>query len=218
LIAQHLQRFLPPGSKLLDVGCGTGALVSQLVQKGYRAVGVDPQNAKLAERKRGESSLDLRRASAEDLPFSDEEFDAVIFADVLEHIEEGPALNEAFRVLAPGGILLLTVPAFAKLWSARDEEAGHLRRYAPADIRRLAGQFDAAVVRVGFYQFFLFPLFALSRLCKVPPHKEQVLPNWLNRLFFRINAVEIHLGRWVRWPVGSSLVAVLRKKSDRSLF
>ena len=196
---------------ILDVGCGTGALVSQLAQKGYQATGIDLQGDGLNRRKKREPFLHLIEANATKLPFHDGQFEAVILADVLEHLEEREVLKEIFRVLAPQGILLLTVPAFPRLWSQRDVEAGHLRRYAPADIRLLAKQCKGQLECLGFYQFFLFPLFVLSRFFNVKKQSEQSLPTWLNALFFKITVLEIWLGKWIQWPWGSSILAIIRK-------
>ena len=68
------------------------------------------------------------------LPCRGERFDAVLLLDVLEHVDDASALREARRVLSPGGFLFLSVPAFPGLWSYRDEDAGHRRRYTHASL------------------------------------------------------------------------------------
>ncbi|MDE3047127.1 MAG: class I SAM-dependent methyltransferase [Verrucomicrobiota bacterium] len=209
-ILQRLSRFIAShkNHRVLDVGCGTGHLVQQLVNSGYRAVGIDLQTEGWLQK----PSLHLLRASAAALPFPDGQFDAVILADVLEHMEERRPLQEAFRVLAPGGVLLIAVPAFPKLWSQRDTDAGHLRRYLPKDLRILAHGLGGEMVYLGFYQFFLFPLVVISRLFKISPRKEVNVPRFLNQLFWQINRFEVWLGQWIRWPWGSSLLAMIKKR------
>ncbi len=201
-----LLRTLSPGKQVLDVGCGTGHLVARLEETDFIATGIDPQPAFFSSH-----TSQLIQASAEKLPFPQESFDAVVMADVLEHLEEEAPLGEAFRVLVPGGILLLTVPAFPWLWSRRDERARHLRRYRTKDLHSIAHRFNGKLIDLRFYQCLLFPLFLLSRWLRISPDKETALPSWLNSLFFQINRLELWLGKWVRWPWGSSLIAVIKK-------
>jgi SAM-dependent methyltransferase len=170
------------------------------------------QKEGLLRKKRKMPSLHLLRASAKALPFPDGQFEAVILADVLEHMEEKSPLQEAFRVLAPGGILIIAVPAFPRLWSQRDTDAGHLRRYLPKDLQVLANELGGEMVYLGFYQFFLFPLVLISRLFKISPYKEVNIPRYLNQFFLQINRFEVWVGKWIRWPWGSSLLATVKKR------
>ena len=74
-------------------------------------------------------------ADLTDLPLPDGAFDGVVAGEVLEHIEaEGLALSEAGRVLRPGGILVLSVPAHPAWFGASDRWAGHVRRYTRATL------------------------------------------------------------------------------------
>lgn len=209
LILSHLKEIRK--KRVLDIGCGTGALVSQLAQKGYQAVGIDSQEEGLARRKIKEPHLSLFRGNAVELPFGDTQFDVAILADVLEHLDESKAFKEALRVVVPGGTVLITVPAFPSLWSERDIQAGHLKRYVRSDIQRLAKQFNCQIQFLGFYQCLLFPLFLISRLFKVRAQKEQNIPAWLNRLLLGVNIFEVWLGNWIQWPWGSSIIAVIKK-------
>ncbi len=198
LILNCLKKY-SPGKKILDVGCGSGSLLFFLKQNGYLAEGVDSHAAAPIQ------------ASAEKLPFLEGEFDALILADVLEHIEEKKALEEAFRVLTPKGILLLSVPAFSWLWSRRDVEAGHLRRYNAKEIFQIASVFNAKILFFSYYQFFLFPLFFLSRFFNTDPKREELISPWINACLLWVNSFEIWLGKWIRWPFGSSMIVVMQK-------
>jgi ubiquinone/menaquinone biosynthesis C-methylase UbiE len=202
---------LNKNQRILDVGCGTGNLVEELTNKGYQVVGIDLQKEGLLRQKIKKPSLHFLRACAKALPFPDGQFEVVIFADVLEHMEERRPLQEAFRVLAPGGILLITVPAFPRLWSRRDIDAGHLRRYLPKDLQMLANNLGGQMVYLGFYQFFLFPLVLISRLFNILPSKEVTISRYLNQLFLQINLFEVWAGKWIRWPWGSSLLGIVKK-------
>ncbi len=84
----------------------------------------------------------VQQAVLEQLPFDDGRFDVVIATDVIEHLDDDRrALAELRRVTAPGGRLVVTVPAYTWLWSRHDESMHHRRRYTAG---RLSAQMSAA--------------------------------------------------------------------------
>lgn len=105
-------------SKILDVGCGSGAILIPLWENGYQAVGVDPEPADLYGRLASLESLERFRKSVicargEALPFHSGVFDIVICSEVIEHVQRPELiLNEIHRVLKPGGALCITVPGY----------------------------------------------------------------------------------------------------------
>ena len=109
LVDRFVER-LTPGTRLVDVGCGEGALVERYAARGLDTLGVDVDY----------ESERVRRASLLSLPFDEASFNAALCLDVLEHIsllEQPAAVAEIRRVLAPGGRLLVTVPNLAHLHS-----------------------------------------------------------------------------------------------------
>jgi SAM-dependent methyltransferase len=149
------------------------------------------------------------------LPCGSESFDVVLLLDVLEHVDDVSALREASRVLSPGGFLFLSVPAFPRLWSYRDEDAGHRRRYTRTSLEQTVRGAHLEIREIGYYQCLLFPLVVASRVLgrRGPAAREaEDLPFvGLNALCALVNRFEVALGAVVRWPWGSSLVAVCQK-------
>jgi SAM-dependent methyltransferase len=126
-----LEAFLAasPGTAVLDAGAGSGTFSNRLSARGFDVTSTDVTDEAL-EVLRERVSGTVARADATSLPFGDASFDAVVLAEVLEHVEnDGAALTEAARVLRRGGILGITVPRNPAWFSQSDRWAGHVRRY-----------------------------------------------------------------------------------------
>jgi SAM-dependent methyltransferase len=120
---------------LVDVGAGSGGVTSMLGWDPGRVVVVEG-NKQLVGRAHRAYGLNGVRATVECLPLAEDEVEVVCFLDVLEHLAEPRvALQEAWRVLAPGGRLVVNVPAHPWLWSSADEFLGHVRRYTRPTLR-----------------------------------------------------------------------------------
>lgn len=126
-LVRRLVAPLPVG-RCLDVGCGSAGNTRALRDLGWSATGVElTEVASRIARGRGVSVV---RGDARFLPFPDATFDLVVSTDVWEHVVEDDAVaRESFRVLRPGGRLLIAVPAGRALWSGHDVALGHVRRY-----------------------------------------------------------------------------------------
>jgi len=206
---------LPHGEKALDIGCGTGWMVRWLAAKGLRPIGLDSLAPALARLRAHNPSLPSVQGDAEHLPFRTASVSLILCLDVLEHLDDRQALHEAWRVLSPGGWLILAVPAMPGLWSARDEAAGHRCRYTRRLLHQRLQEAGFCIVELRFYMFLLFPLIALSRwLGRFRPSlqdTEEHPPTFLNQLLFYLLRLEIAIGRRIPWPWGSTLLALARK-------
>lgn len=195
---------------LLDVGCGTGSLVRTLLTLGYDARGVDP-----FVRESGLAEPSFIAGTLERLPWEDATFATLCAFDVLEHVDEDAALREMMRVLRPGGLMLVSVPAYRALWGPRDDAAGHLRRYSRRMLRAALTRHGLAVERLFGFQLALMPMLLVSRWTARRRGREEVREDkpgsMVNALLRSINAAEVRLGRVLRPPTGSSLFAVARK-------
>ena len=213
------RRHLPPdpARRILDLGCGTGGTLEVMSEFG-QAVGLDPFPAALALcRRRG-----LQRLVAGDatrLPLPDACCDLVTAFDVFEHIDDdAAAFAEAHRVLRPGGSLLLTVPAYAFLWSEHDIALQHFRRYTRGLVGARLAAAGLTPVRLGYCITFLLPVAtALRLLQRLRPPREtpecglMPLPRPLNQLCRWTLEVEARLLPALDAPCGVSVIALARR-------
>ena len=217
LIFQALDAELPEWCKknILDVGCGTGAILEQLGNPG-KNVGIDlaPEAISFC-RERGLNNV--RQGDICALPFADASFDAVICSSVLYHQwvrdVEGAA-REMHRVLRPSGVLLINVPAFPFLHSAHDEAVMTARRFRKWEIRQLLQKQNFEIRRLTYWTTFLFPLAVVARTLggsKMGRDFDTEEASFPQRMFSKIMALERNLLRKISLPFGVALLAVARK-------
>ncbi|HEY0645477.1 MAG TPA: class I SAM-dependent methyltransferase, partial [Nocardioides sp.] len=153
-----------------------------------------------------------------DLPFADGTFDVVSAFDVVEHCaDDSRAVAELVRVLAPGGRMLLSVPAYQWAWSDHDVRAGHHRRYTRSEIVGLVKGSGLQVLRATYAFAGVFPLFAAERLrrrLRPAPADDSRLPQvspTVDRVLMGACHAEARLLRRTDLPFGSSVfVAAVR--------
>jgi len=156
----RLLRTIPAGS-LLEVGCGSGALLHELAKAGHDATGLESSKPALAMseaiRLAGQGTQRLREKPE---PSWRKQFDLICAFDVLEHIaDDGRALDEWLSWLRPGGRICLSVPAHSNRWGAGDEWAGHFRRY---DRKALENLFNSRGLTIEHFECYGFPLANLT--------------------------------------------------------
>jgi SAM-dependent methyltransferase len=213
------ERHVAPGSAILDVGCGTGYFIEGLGGR-YEAWGIDP--SPISVRMCRERGLErVVQGTAYDLSsVGDRRFDAVYFLDVIEHLDDDArALVEAKRVLAPGGLVVITVPAFNFLWSDHDVVNEHRRRYDRPGLVALLDRVGLRVERLSYFNFYLFGLAGIDRLAgrllrRRVSAELQVPSPLVNRLMgdtFRSERHRLADSSRKPFPFGLSLLAVARK-------
>lgn len=222
LIVQHaLSRCsLRPTDRVLDVGCGTGATSAELAKRAHTVACDFSGDALRYARERG---LDVARADATVLPFPDQSFQLVVALDVVEHLDDdAAALREFMRVLKPGGHLLLTVPAYQRMWSAHDEALGHRRRYSRNGMVAAVRGAGLAVEFASYMMASILPAAALVRWVgglqprDGPARSSYVrVPAAVNALIGRIVGLEGTLLDHTRLPFGLSVIVVASRRSAR---
>lgn len=216
-LLEHVQLGSTP--RILDAGCGTGRNLVEYARLGA-ASGVEPSAAAVAAcTARG---LDVHQAGLEALPFDDGEFDLICASDVLEHIEaHEAALAELRRVAGPGACLLVTVPAYAWLWSRHDETHHHVRRYTLARLVAVARAGGWRPVFSSYFNSLLLAPVAAVRLAQRlrPPASGSdyaLTPAPLNAILeLPMRAEARLLGAGRRLPAGLSIGLVCEAAQGR---
>ena len=117
--SEVLREHLPmAGARIADVGCGDGSLVRFMTREGARVTGIEPAERRLETARAAEPAgdEDYRQGVAEDLSFADGSLDTVVFFNSLHHVPvegQAKALQEAVRVLRPGGLVYVQEPLAA---------------------------------------------------------------------------------------------------------
>lgn len=203
--------------KILDVGCGTGGLMNELVSFG-EITGVDVSEKALNFcRSRGITNVHV--GSGTHIPFPDNSFDLVLTLDVIEHIEDDrAAIAEIHRVLKPGGVSIVFVPAFMFLWGITDILSQHFRRYTKMELEEKLSNGGFHVIRLSYFNTFLFPPIALLRrtvrLFKITMKSENELKlgnAFIDRIFYGVFRFESMCLRVMNFPFGVSALAVSKK-------
>jgi SAM-dependent methyltransferase len=208
---------LPEQARILDAGCGSGRNMVELARHGtVTGVEVSPASARIA-RERGVG--EVLEGSILQTPFAAGSFDLAVTLDVIEHLQDDVgALLELRRLVAPGGALLVTVPAYQWLWSGHDVVNHHHRRYTRRTLQDAAGLAGWQQVRTTYFNSLLLPVAILLRVLDRVNTKttESSLDLWippgpLNSALeqpMRMEALTIAHGG--RIPAGLSLLSVFR--------
>lgn len=213
----------PPSARnILDIGCAGGVSFDDLSQYG-EVYGLEPSPTLVDACPQWRERIELSGFGPDYSP--SRQYDLVLMLDVLEHIEDDAAALESLRqLLKPGGHAILTVPALQSLWSVHDVINLHYRRYDKRGLKHLLE--DSGFVVRDLRYFFSWPLglMYLRKLLlgtKQRPGKSYTvtIPSApINTLFAGLSRTEqklMQLG--VRWPLGSSLLAVVERLREQSL-
>jgi len=204
-------------ARVLDAGCGSGGNLGTYTRFGG-VLGVDTDVEALSHALgRGYRAVGV--ASLLGLPFRDAAFDLVCATDVVEHVEDDVgALREFCRVTAPGGHLLVTVPAHRWLWSDSDVQLGHYRRYVAREVEERCRHAGWAVRRTTYFNSVLLPPIAAMRWMRqrrgsgfAPTELAQTGPG-ANRVLRVPMALEARLvSAGVRLPTGVSIACLCQR-------
>ncbi|MEO7715215.1 MAG: methyltransferase domain-containing protein [Capsulimonas sp.] len=204
LIVSLIETHYPRKSdlRILDIGCGTGAMLEDLSDFG-QVTGADFALEALRFCRERNPEQTLARADARRLPFATDSFDIVTAMDVVEHIDnDKAAMSEILRVLKPGGRVFVTVPAYQSLWSEHDEALHHYRRYTSGSLKDVFQRVGLNVEKLSYAVTSLFPLAWTYRKL------QNLLPKRNKDGEKKANLIEFSA------PVNKALISILRKEAE----
>lgn len=205
--------------KFLDLGCGSGVLLEQFEKrfkiKGY---GIDTSEEAIKYCKR-RGLLQVKKFDGKKIPFKDAAFDLLTAIDVLEHVKDDlKTLYEIRRVLKKNGFAIFLVPAHSRLWSTRDINLGHFRRYNIGELEKKCKKAGLKILTSKNVDFALYFLFSLIH--SLAPKRKGVAQlkmdtastnKVLNEIMFKYEQLENKLQNLITFPIGLSIAVVLQK-------
>ncbi len=225
-ISQVAKYSSETSSVILDVGCSSGFLLADLrttLPQAY-VMGADVVLGPLLNLAKASPEIPLLHFDLTRCPLPDNSVDVAVLLNVLEHIEDdGLAVQQLFRILKPGGITVIEVPAGPELYDIYDELLMHYRRYKSPGLRSLFLMAGFSVLRQSHLGFFLYPgFFAVKQL----RHKKRAdIPNdeiakmvsqninqtGSNPLFHALMKIELTIGNAVSYPFGIRCLLTAQK-------
>ncbi len=221
---QHMERELlramrnGRAGKVLDAGCGTGGFIARMQRKHpqWTLDGLDfsPLACKFSKERTGAT---ITEGSITSLPYADEQFDAVVSADVLCQVDNPfDAAREFFRVIKPGAVVVINVPAYMWMWSYHDDQVHTKHRYTSNEVRSLLSTAGFRGIQTTHWNALPFPVIWAKRklLSRRDETTSDVKPySIFVQAPFRLAMVAEHA--WIqsggRWGWGTSIFAVARK-------
>ncbi|PLQ01534.1 class I SAM-dependent methyltransferase [Cupriavidus pauculus] len=222
LILWALEKYSRKLDSFLEIGCGTGFVLSGVARQypDAKLYGSEIFSAGLGFAAERTPSVNFMQMDARHVPFIDE-FDAIGAFDVLEHInEDEQVLSMLHQAVKPGGLLVLTVPQHAWLWSPTDDYACHVRRYSAKELHAKVQAAGFNVERSTSFVSALLPAMLASRAMQKRsprrieenPTAELELSPWLNGALESVLNAEVAMIRsGVNLPVGGSRLLIARK-------
>ncbi|MEQ1608220.1 MAG: class I SAM-dependent methyltransferase [Hyphomonadaceae bacterium] len=213
-----LQRAAPQAiGCLLDAGCGTGATLRHVrsVLPLFQCVGMDVDEG-ACNVARAKSGWPICAASVNQLPFRDASLDAIVSADVLCHsgVDVDAALADFHRTLRPGGVLILSLPAYQWMMSFHDRAVSTVRRFDRKQLQAWMQTAGYRNVRITYWNTLLFPVMMLHRKLSNQAASSDVRPVAapIDAIFRFIMWMENRLLRWgIMLPFGGSVLVTAER-------
>ena len=211
---------IPKTAKIFDFGCGSGYTVGYLQKLGFNVSGADVSFEAIDfGLTQGIENLEVVQG-AEIRP-TEGGFGLILALDVIEHIEDDlGAIRGVERALKPGGMAIITVPAYRWLWGVQDEVAHHYRRYTAGSLAGVLKRATSLEIlkKTYFNTFLFFPIVAVRLLSKLLKLKDResdfdINNRFLNGLFYLVFNLETHFLKFLNFPFGVSVLMVLKKSN-----
>lgn len=208
--------------KLVDIGCGTGKFLQEMnVWQDWQALlGLDGSDEAIKFTKERKIAQVKKADFETKLPIKSNSYDVVTSLDVVEHINDDQHLiHEFYRVLKPGGIAIITVPAHQWLWTYWDEMLGHYRRHNKQSVSRLFNNAGFTIEKLSYFYSYLLPIALIFRALKSRKTKDEQasdfikVPQIINMFLLSKAFVEKESIKYINIPFGLSVVCVAKKQN-----
>jgi ubiquinone/menaquinone biosynthesis C-methylase UbiE len=214
LVIDAVNRWGAENGQIADVGCGTGGMAAKLTDK-FVVTGLDYSPEALAFCRERDMER-VARADAANIPLADDSVDIVLLLDVLYHggvPDRGKVLQEAKRILRPGGVIIINVPAYQWLYSSHDVAVHTAHRFTRGEMNTLLKDAGFKILSSSYWNSVLLPAIVACRLVLrwLPERGSDLNPNipgWINRTLGLILKIERRCIRSVQLPAGLSIFSV----------
>jgi len=221
-----LERVIKTKGTLLDVGCSSDYFLKQILLKHpeCRLIGSDYLPGIVAQCAKNMPHVPMLQFDLRDCPLLDNCLDGVVALNVLEHIDDDKkALRQIFRILKPGGIAHIEVPANPNLYDFYDEVLLHYRRYQR---KKLIGECERTgfhIIRAFGVGWIIYPMFYVFKirnriLCKRLSDVEKkcrvalaIRKTRASQIVTILLRMELMIGKWIGFPFGIRHSVVLKK-------
>lgn len=219
-ILDFLDNNIKPGAKIFDAGCGTGGLAQKMMKFG-EVTAMDINSIALRYTKK-KNIYKVLKGTVEEIPFKNNNFDVVVCLDVLYHRkvkDDTRAIREFHRVLKPGGLLIIRLPAFEFLRGYHDIVVETRHRYTTGEIKDKLTQAGFETKKISYANMLLsLPLMikrSFERMIKQQTFSSDtiLLPELINQIFYKYLSFENKLLTVIDFPFGSSVIAIARKQT-----
>ncbi len=219
IILSYLKKFVPNRNvSILEIGAGTGNIAGEIISSGYKNYSVGELHVSGLEYAKTYGCSKLYQFDVYSSPFKNH-FDVICMFDVLEHLtEDEKVLKTLNDMLKPGGLVILTLPAFNFLWCNIDAVSGHKKRYIREDIKSLSSKTKFSILKNKYFFSNIFPFLILRSLINKKASKKTIedstglkISPFFNTLMKLFCFHEYVFFRNISTIPGGSIIAVLKK-------
>ncbi len=224
-LKKHLNGSCPV---ILEVGCSSGFMLRHIQEEmpGARLMGADYVVGPLLKLAGQTPHIPLLQFDLTQCPLPTGSVDAVVMLNVLEHIQDdAAALRQVHRILKPGGIAVIEVPAGPHLYDAYDRLLMHHRRYSYSALRKLVQKANLKILSQSHLGFFLYPGFwwvkksnrKFISLQKALPQQlvaQNIAMTKKSRFLSSLMGLELTLGKYLSYPFGIRCLMTCSKQGD----
>lgn len=224
-VLTQLNQYVPKAKPdILEVGCASGYMLKMIREKRPDAfiMGADVTYSSLLNLAKTLTNVPLLRFDLTHCPLPDNSLDVVILLNVLEHIErDNEAIRQVKRVLKPGGIAIIEVPAGPRLYDVYDKFLKHYRRYSLKTLVSVLKQEKFTILKQSHLGFLVYPAFWIvkmknKKMKNTKNSEEQIVEANIsktsnNKLFNKIMQFEGWLGKYISYPFGIRCLITCRK-------